>query len=173
MREIKCVVCGKTYVAKLGKYCPECRIEAWRKKSIECSMRWQRENREKYREVNSRSRKNLYHKDEMFRKTQNMRSCFLRWMDTNMTGQLRQKSIEKFVEIIGMTPEQFHEEIKKKWTTRYNSRFHYNKKYIQLAHDTALHTAKTLDEMYALWHHTNLEYVIRVDNPHTGRPVEN
>ncbi|MEB3147459.1 MAG: hypothetical protein VKL60_00350 [Sphaerospermopsis sp.] len=168
-----CVVCGQTMEVHANrKYCDGCQKEETRRVSNLSSRNWQKLHPKRNREGNNLARRELYRTSPKFKITQNLRTNFNNWMDSFYCGGLKEKTAKKFFDLVGMTPADFMAEMKRKWQEKYGTQFHFNRQYIQLSHKVALATAETEDAIRALYHHSNLEYTVRRDNPKTGRPRE-
>jgi hypothetical protein len=173
MRNIVCAVCGSEFLGNpLRKYCDGCRVEETRRVSARSSRAWQIKHPKENREVNNKARRDLYANSQKFRITQNLRTNFNNWMDSFYTGSIKAKTAIKFFELTGLTPSDFIDEMRRKWQEKYNTRFHYNRAYIQINHKIDLSTQETEEGIRSLWHHSNLSYTKRRDNPQSGRPRE-
>jgi len=175
MRKVlkNCAVCGEIMEVHANrKYCDNCRVEETRRVSARSSREWQIQHPKENRDGNNKARRDLYKNSPKFKITQNLRTNFNNWLDSFYVGGIKAKTANKFLELTGLTPSDFMEEMKKKWQEKYSTRFHFNRNYIQLAHEIALSTQETEEGIRGLFHHSNLSFTKRRDNPQSGRPRE-
>ncbi len=133
------------------------------KDRIRCTV-YKKQNRSKLREYDNSYKKKRRQQDPIFKMRHNIRTRFTKLMN----GQIKDK---KFEEIIGLSPaalldylEQFFEP----GMTRENN----TKLGWHIDHTIPLSSATTIEEMYKLWHHTNLRPMWAHDNWSKGSSLQ-